>query len=52
MARYVCDACGWIYDTEAGLPDENIAPGTSFEDLPADFECPECGVGKDQFSPE
>ena len=50
MAKYVCDICGWEYDEEAGLPDEGIAPGTKFEDLPEDFECPLCGVGKDQFS--
>ena len=35
--KYVCDACGWIYDEEAGLPEQGIAPGTKFEDLPEDF---------------
>ena len=48
--KYVCDVCGWIYDEEAGDPDNGIAPGTKFEDLPDDFECPLCSVGKDQFS--
>ena len=48
--KYVCDACGWEYDEEAGAPDLGIAPGTKFEDLPEDFECPLCGVGKDMFS--
>jgi len=52
MAKYVCDVCGWTYDEAAGMPESNIAPGTSWEDLPADFECPLCGVGKDQFSKE
>ena len=44
MKKYVCDVCGWIYDPAEGLPDEGIAPGTSFEDLPDDFICPECGA--------
>ena len=50
MAKYVCDACGWEYDEELGSPENGIAPGTKFEDLPDDFECPLCGVGKDMFS--
>lgn len=50
--KYVCDACGWTYDEEKGDADFNIAPGTKFEDLPEDFECPICGVGKDMFSAE
>jgi rubredoxin-NAD+ reductase len=49
MAKYVCGPCGWEYDEEAGLPEQGIAPGTKFEDLPDDFECPLCGVGKDLF---
>jgi rubredoxin-NAD+ reductase len=52
MKKYVCDACGWVYDEELGDPDNGIAPGTKFEDLPEDFECPLCGVGKDNFSEE
>lgn len=52
MKKYVCDICGWTYDEEAGLPDAGIAPGTKFEDLPDDFECPLCGVSKDNFSEE
>ena len=52
MAKYVCDACGWEYDEELGAPDLGIAPGTKFEDLPEDFECPLCGVGADMFSME
>lgn len=50
MKKYVCDVCGWEYDEATGDPDNGIAPGTKFEDLPEDFECPLCGVGKDQFS--
>ena len=52
MKKYVCDACGWVYDEEAGASEMGIAPGTKFEDLPEDFECPLCGVGKDMFSEE
>ena len=52
MKRYICDVCGWVYDPAKGYPDEGIPAGTPFEDLPDDFVCPECGVGKDQFSPE
>jgi rubredoxin len=52
MTRYVCDACGWVYDPEDGLPEFEIEPGTPFDGLPEEFVCPECGVGKDIFSPE
>lgn len=52
MKKYVCEACGWIYDEELGDPENGIAPGTKFEDLPDDFACPLCGVGKDSFSEE
>ena len=50
--KYVCDACGWVYDEELGDPENGIAPGTKFEDLPEDFACPLCGVGKDMFAEE
>ena len=50
MAKYVCDTCGWEYDPEVGYPEGGIEPGTAFEDLPDDFECPLCGVGKSEFS--
>lgn len=50
MDKYVCDICGWEYDPAVGDPDNGIAPGTPFEDLPDDFVCPLCAVGKDQFS--
>ena len=51
MKKYVCDVCGHVYDHAEGVPDSGIAPGTPFEDLPDDWECPLCGVSKDQFSP-
>ncbi len=47
--KYVCTICGYIYDPAAGDPDSGIAPGTAFEDIPDDWVCPVCGVGKDQF---
>ena len=48
--KYVCDVCGYEYDEATGDPDNGIAPGTKFTDLPDDFACPLCGVGKDNFS--
>lgn len=48
--KYICDVCGWIYDEELGAPEEGIAPGTKWEDVPEDFLCPLCSVGKDFFS--
>ena len=52
MKKYVCDVCGWTYDEEIGDSENGIAPGTKFEDLPDDFVCPLCGVGKENFSEE
>lgn len=49
MKKYVCLVCGYIYDPSEGDSDADIAPGTSFEDLPEDWVCPLCGVGKDEF---
>jgi len=49
MAIYVCTVCGWEYDESAGYPDGGIAPGTKFDDLPDDFECPVCGASKGDF---
>ena len=48
--KYVCEVCGWEYDEAAGAAELGIAPGTAFENLPDDFTCPLCGVGKDQFA--
>lgn len=50
MDKYICDVCQWVYDPAQGDPEHGIAPGTAFEDLPEDWVCPICGVGKDQFS--
>lgn len=50
MDKYICDVCDWVYDPEKGDPENGIEPGIKFEDLPDDFVCPICGVGKDQFS--
>lgn len=52
MGKYRCQVCNWIYDEADGYPDGNIEPGTKFEDLPGDFECPLCGVGKEEFVKE
>lgn len=52
MQMYVCKVCGYVYNPEIGDPDHEIAPGTPFEDLPDDWVCPMCGVGKDSFEPE
>lgn len=49
MKKWECIICGFIYDEAAGLPEEGIAPGTSWNDVPDDWECPECGVGKADF---
>jgi len=52
MTTYVCDVCGYVYDPAVGDPGAGIGPNTPFDDLPDDWVCPECGVGKDQFSPQ
>jgi len=49
MAKYRCTVCGYIYDPQQGDPENGVNPGTAFESLPADWKCPECGVGKDMF---
>ena len=51
MKKYVCKICGYEYDPAVGDPDNGIAPGTAFEDIPEDWACPLCGVGKDDFDP-
>lgn len=48
---WVCIICGLVYDVEAGWPEEGIAPGTRWEDVPADWCCPDCGVTKADFEP-
>lgn len=49
MKKYVCVVCGYIYDPEQGDPDNDVDPGTSFEDIPDDWLCPMCGADKSQF---
>lgn len=49
MEKWECMVCGYVYNPADGDPDGDIPPGTSFEDLPEDWTCPDCGVGKDKF---
>ncbi|HUV95711.1 MAG TPA: rubredoxin [Anaerolineae bacterium] len=49
MDKWECLVCGYVYDPEAGDPDNGVGPGTSFEALPDDWVCPDCGAGKDEF---
>ena len=52
MKKYECTVCGYIYDPAKGDPESDIPPGTSFKDLPEDWVCPVCGVGKEDFEEE
>ena len=49
MDKYVCNPCGWIYDPAIGDPENGIAAGTAFENLPEDWVCPLCGAGMEDF---
>jgi rubredoxin len=49
MKTYMCVICGFVYDEAKGLPDEGIAPGTLWDDVPLNWQCPECGAGKEDF---
>ena len=49
MTKYECP-CGYVYDPELGDPDKGVAPGTPWEDVPEDWVCPVCGLGKDAFN--
>jgi rubredoxin len=49
MKKWQCVVCGFIYDEEEGLPEEGIAPGTRWEDIPENWTCPDCGVSKADF---
>ena len=49
MSKYKCSVCGWIYDPAAGDPDGGIAPGTPFEKIPDNWQCPMCGAAKSEF---
>lgn len=52
MKKYICTVCQWVYDPEIGDPEQGIEPGVAFEDLPEDYVCPLCGVGKEEFEVE
>jgi rubredoxin len=47
--KYICTVCEYIYDPAVGDPDSGIVPGTPFEDIPDDWECPDCKVSKEDF---
>lgn len=49
MPQYKCIVCGWVYDPEQGDPDNGVAPGTPFENVPDDWLCPVCGAPKSEF---
>lgn len=49
MGKYICTVCGFVYDEASGIPEQGIAPGTRFEELPSGFTCPICGAGVDDF---
>ena len=52
MEKYVCSVCGYVYDPAVGDPDNGVEPGTAWEDVPEEWVCPLCGVGKDSFEAE
>ncbi|MFC1515891.1 rubredoxin [Thermodesulfobacteriota bacterium] len=49
MDKYRCGVCGYIYNPAKGDPDSGVEPGTAWEDVPDDWECPVCSAGKDDF---
>jgi rubredoxin len=49
MKKYKCTVCGHVYDPEFGDPDSGIPPGTDFADVPDNWVCPICGVGKEEY---
>jgi len=50
MKKWQCFFCAFVYDESLGLPEEDIAPGTPWEDVPEDWICPECGAAKEDFA--
>ena len=52
MKKYSCAICGYVYDPAVGDPDNEVASGTAFEDVPETFDCPQCGATKEAFSPD
>ena len=51
MQKYKCTVCDWVYDPSVGDPEHNVPAGTSFDELPDDWVCPLCFVGKEDFEP-
>ncbi len=51
MQNYVCIVCDYLYDPQKGDPDNGVAPGTAFNDIPDEWVCPVCGVDKSNFEP-
>ncbi|HOX39183.1 MAG TPA: rubredoxin [Candidatus Brocadiia bacterium] len=49
MEKWECAMCGYVYDPEKGDPDNDVPPGTAFEDIPEDWVCPVCGASKEEF---
>jgi rubredoxin len=49
MKSYMCVICGFVYEEEKGRPEEGIAPGTPWDDVPENWKCPECGATKSDF---
>lgn len=49
MKKFECTVCGYVYDPEAGDPDNGVNPGTAFKDIPESWVCPVCGAAKDAF---
>ncbi len=49
MKQYMCVICGFVYDEEKGWPEDDIPPGTKWEDVPPNWSCPECGARKEDF---
>ena len=52
MDKYLCMICGYVYDPAEGDPDNDVNPGTAWDDVPEDWVCPICGAGKDDFEKE
>lgn len=52
MEKWRCRVCDWVYDSNTGNPDNGVAPGTAWKDVPEDWLCPICGAGKEEFEKE
>ena len=49
LKKWECIVCGWVYDEVEGWPEDGIEPGPKWDDIPEDWVCPDCGVGKEDF---